>query len=42
MVLFYGRLRQSAIKIESAGTQNHKFRRSDFDVRFRESFHRSL
>ncbi len=31
-----------AIKIESAGTQNHKFKRSDFDARFRESFQRSL
>ena len=31
-----------AIKIESAGTQNHRFTRSDFEARYRESFGTSL
>ncbi|MGQ0659223.1 MAG: carbohydrate kinase family protein [Chromatiales bacterium] len=31
-----------AIKIESAGTQNHRFIRSDFDARYRESFGTAL
>jgi adenosine kinase len=30
-----------AIKIEHPGTQNHRFARSDFDARFRETFGRS-
>jgi adenosine kinase len=31
-----------AIKIEFAGTQNHRFQRSDFEVRFHDSFQRNL
>ncbi|HTT08984.1 MAG TPA: carbohydrate kinase family protein [Gammaproteobacteria bacterium] len=31
-----------AIKIESAGTQNHRFSKDDFWARFRESFQRNL
>jgi adenosine kinase len=31
-----------ALKIESHGTQNHRFARADFEARYRESFGRSL
>jgi adenosine kinase len=31
-----------ALKIESAGTQNHRFSAAQFEARFRESFGRAL
>jgi len=31
-----------AIKIESHGTQNHRFQMSDFEARFQESFGRAI
>jgi adenosine kinase len=31
-----------AIKIEHPGTQNHRFTRTEFEARFKESFDRAL